>query len=124
MLPSTTPSQHGAAQDAPTLAMSIRQLARVNCRERLLVAPLFWMNRQLELLQCSFSDPMPTPPFTIESNLNNSDRSDTRIIKKMVYYWNSRNCEDAIEDLVLFLDCPLKPGYVVLPVPRAPPPPG
>lgn len=53
--------------------LSINQLARMHCRERLLVSPLYWTNRQLELLQCSFSEPCPASPinsfmFTDERN--------------------------------------------------------
>ncbi|KYK59835.1 hypothetical protein DCS_00969 [Drechmeria coniospora] len=50
--------------------LSIRQLALTHCREKIFVTPLFWTNRQLELLRCSFSDAAPAagPPTSTSSN--------------------------------------------------------
>ncbi|KAK5994818.1 hypothetical protein PT974_03202 [Cladobotryum mycophilum] len=42
--------------------LSISQLVRRHCRERLIVDPLHWTNRHLELLQCLFEAPSPAPP--------------------------------------------------------------
>ncbi|ODA84399.1 hypothetical protein RJ55_02924 [Drechmeria coniospora] len=48
----------GSAAIAP---LSIAQILRLHCRERLLVRPSLWTDRHLELLQCSFSGPSPAP---------------------------------------------------------------
>ncbi|KAH8820113.1 hypothetical protein F5884DRAFT_38107 [Xylogone sp. PMI_703] len=65
-------------------ALSINQLARRYCRERLLVDPLEWTDRQLTLLQCSFEDPTPGP-----SNLP-GDPPDTLILINGSIYVNGR----------------------------------
>ncbi|KAM4060565.1 hypothetical protein HRG_014276 [Hirsutella rhossiliensis] len=41
----------------PSAPLSILQLTRRHCRERLLVPPIRWTDRHLELLRCSFGDP-------------------------------------------------------------------
>ncbi|KAH8797819.1 hypothetical protein F5884DRAFT_687643 [Xylogone sp. PMI_703] len=48
--PSTWPSP-------PLAALSIYQLAQLNCREQLLIDPLYWTNRHISLLQCYFENP-------------------------------------------------------------------
>ncbi|OJD27903.1 hypothetical protein ACJ73_00696 [Blastomyces percursus] len=45
----------------PPAALSIYELARLNCRERLLVPPIQWAGRHVELLQFSFEEPCPAP---------------------------------------------------------------
>lgn len=47
---------------SPPDALSLYGIARRHCRERILVDPLHWTNRQLELLQISFSEPSLAPP--------------------------------------------------------------
>ncbi|KKO96962.1 hypothetical protein THAR02_10933 [Trichoderma harzianum] len=47
---------------SPPDALSLYGIARRYCRERILVDPLRWTNRQLELLQISFSEPSLAPP--------------------------------------------------------------
>ncbi|KAL6689866.1 hypothetical protein J3F84DRAFT_391040 [Trichoderma pleuroticola] len=47
---------------SPPDALSLYGIARRYCRERILVDPLRWTNRQLELLRISFSEPSPAPP--------------------------------------------------------------
>ncbi|KAL7817010.1 hypothetical protein V8C44DRAFT_270235 [Trichoderma aethiopicum] len=47
---------------APTASpLSINQLLRLHCRERLAVHPVEWTHRHLELLECSFGQPTPEP---------------------------------------------------------------
>lgn len=41
--------------------LSINQLLRLHCRERLAVHPVEWTHRHLELLECSFGWPTPEP---------------------------------------------------------------
>lgn len=48
---------------SPPDALSLYGIARRYCRERILVDPLHWTNRHLELLRISFSEPSsPAPP--------------------------------------------------------------
>lgn len=58
MRSSSSPSSHSSLFPA---ALSIYQLARLNCRERLLVDPLQWTSRHVELLQCFFEKPSLAP---------------------------------------------------------------
>ncbi|KAL6901328.1 hypothetical protein GGI43DRAFT_383658 [Trichoderma evansii] len=51
--PSSTPSTPASS--------SLYGIVRRHCRERLLVRPIFWTNRHLELLQISFDEPSPAP---------------------------------------------------------------
>ncbi|TFB05117.1 hypothetical protein CCMA1212_002416, partial [Trichoderma ghanense] len=46
---------------APTATPSINQLLRLHCRERLVLHPVEWTHRHLELLECSFEQPIPEP---------------------------------------------------------------
>lgn len=46
---------------SPPAAASIYGIVRRHCRERLLVPPLLWTNRHLELLQMSFDEPTLAP---------------------------------------------------------------
>ncbi|KAH0493752.1 hypothetical protein TgHK011_000403 [Trichoderma gracile] len=46
---------------APTTPLSINQLLRLHCRERLFVHPVEWTHRHLELLECSFAPSTPEP---------------------------------------------------------------
>ncbi|KAL7958819.1 hypothetical protein V8C34DRAFT_313821 [Trichoderma compactum] len=52
------PSQSGP----PLETLSIKQLLRLHPRDRLLVRPLEWTGRHLEVLQCSFEDSRPPSP--------------------------------------------------------------
>ncbi|KAF4511701.1 hypothetical protein G6O67_003473 [Ophiocordyceps sinensis] len=47
--------------EAPPPSRSISQIVRLHCRERLLVRPIYWTDRHLELLGCSFGEPSPAP---------------------------------------------------------------
>ncbi|KKZ64275.1 hypothetical protein EMCG_09737 [[Emmonsia] crescens] len=57
----------GYSQAAPPATLSIYQLARLNCREQLIIEPLWWTSRHVELLQCSFKEPSVAP---MQSNFN------------------------------------------------------
>ncbi|KAH8816074.1 hypothetical protein F5884DRAFT_852534 [Xylogone sp. PMI_703] len=52
--------------------LSIYQLARLNCRERVLVNPIQWTSLHLSLLQCSFENPQV---FTAQSDSAHLDIS-------------------------------------------------
>ncbi|UKZ74576.1 hypothetical protein TrVFT333_002246 [Trichoderma virens FT-333] len=90
--------------------LSLYAIAIRHCRERLIVQPLAWTNRQLELLQCSFSEPSAASP-ALQSNficrndgtifLNNFFR-----LQPIWPTWPSR--ETAIRMLLASPDCPLE----------------
>jgi hypothetical protein len=94
--------------------MSINQLARAHCREKIIVAPLYWTNRHLELLQCSFAKPERAPPTT-RSEFRD-ERNGSRFIAKMLKHWSSIGRDDAIEDLISENDCPLGLWFVFVPI--------
>ncbi|KAL6698077.1 hypothetical protein J3F84DRAFT_366430 [Trichoderma pleuroticola] len=51
------------SQSRPPLeTLSIKQLFRLHPRDKLLVRPLEWTGRHLEVLQCSFEDSIPPSP--------------------------------------------------------------
>lgn len=87
-----------------TPPISLNQLARIHCRERLFVAPLYWTNRQLELLQCSFGHACPAPPTTT------SDFTDERTVARYAsgIFTGSQMCdrESSLRMLLTDSDCP------------------
>lgn len=52
------------ASPVPPDSLSIRSIARLYVGEEILDALISWMDRQLELLVCSLSDPVIAPPDT------------------------------------------------------------
>ncbi|KAM4056870.1 hypothetical protein HRG_003733 [Hirsutella rhossiliensis] len=62
--PPSPPSPPSPPCSAPTAPLSVSQLVRLHRRERLLVRPIHWTDRHLELLGCSFGDPSRAPPKT------------------------------------------------------------
>lgn len=61
---STVDSNSVDSNSSSTAPLSIRQLALLHPRERLLVPPTDWTPRHLEVLRCSFSEPAPAPSST------------------------------------------------------------
>ncbi|KAL7937881.1 hypothetical protein V8C35DRAFT_290193 [Trichoderma chlorosporum] len=47
----------------PLETLSIKQLLQLHCRDKLLVHPLEWTSRHLEVLQCSFEEYPPPAPL-------------------------------------------------------------
>ena len=93
-------------------ALSVFELARINCRERLLVPPIQWTGRHVELLQCSFEEPGPAPQ---------SENSDFPIpeyrYKNVKSFWKHREYpwrEGMIEGILADPECPLKRRLVSL----------
>ncbi|EQK98512.1 hypothetical protein OCS_05775 [Ophiocordyceps sinensis CO18] len=56
-----------------TAPLSIRQLALLHPRERLLVPPTNWTPRHLEVLRCSFSEPAPAPATALAGKPQGGD---------------------------------------------------
>ncbi|KAH7309112.1 hypothetical protein B0I35DRAFT_441465 [Stachybotrys elegans] len=105
--PESPESPEEPSKEPPSLAsMSINQITRIYCRERLIVNPLYWTSRQLELLQCSFTDPVPAPiPTRFEFT---GERAGKRAIATMRYRWDSVGRDWGILDLVQFDGGPLQ----------------
>jgi hypothetical protein len=76
-LPSTQPSP-------PLAALSIYQIARLNCREKLLVDPLYWTSRHISLLQCHFDNPVPAPSSQDSQSQSQVDSTDRQLSQKVV----------------------------------------
>ncbi|PNY27615.1 Uncharacterized protein TCAP_02464 [Tolypocladium capitatum] len=97
-----------AASQFPSWAsVSIYETARRHCRERILVQPLQWTSRHLELLQCSFTDPRPAPP-TAQSNFT-GDRDGRKYMRHFfvcTYKYVGREC--SIRALLASPECPLE----------------
>lgn len=102
--------------DAPSSAdsspgLSIYQLAFMHCRERLLVPPLYWTNRQLELLQCSFGDPSPAPTTT--SSDFTGELNGARHVRLLFTRSNGSLRENGIRGILARPECPLVHQYVL-----------
>ncbi|KJZ74391.1 hypothetical protein HIM_06201 [Hirsutella minnesotensis 3608] len=104
MSPSPLPSNASRSGD-PSPPLSINQLALNHCRERLFVHPLFWTNRQLELLQCSFNDPCPAPPLT--SIHFTGELSGLPFVVRLFKRQQMLDRERSILDILAHSECPL-----------------
>ncbi|KAK0764286.1 hypothetical protein N5P37_003685 [Trichoderma harzianum] len=100
------------SQSRPPLeTLSIKQLIRSHPRDKLLVRPLEWTGRHLEVLQCSFED--SPPPSPSQEHLDEVDRIPAKesmyTMKNMAAgdVWQSR--EASIRYIVGSDDCPLRP---------------
>lgn len=101
------------SQSRPPLeTLSIKQLLRLHPRDKLLVHPLEWTGRHLEVLQCSFEDSLPPPPS--QGHLDEvggipATRAFIYSMKKMTAdeVWLRRDA--AIRYIVGSDDCPLRP---------------
>lgn len=103
--PGTAEGTASASPAPSAAALSVNQLTRLHCRERLLVAPLFWTSRHLELLQCSFGDPSPAPP-TARSDFTGPG-SGLRFIRRMFAVWKVCTRENGMRNILAYSDCPL-----------------
>lgn len=104
------------SQPSPPLeTLSIKQLVRLHPRDKLLVRPLEWTGRHLEVLQCSFED--SPPPSPSQEHLDEIDRIPAKesmyAMKKMATggVWQRR--EASIRYIVGSDDCPLRPYGLV-----------
>ncbi|RFU33737.1 hypothetical protein B7463_g2595, partial [Scytalidium lignicola] len=76
-------------------ALSINQLARLYCRERLIVDPLEWTDRHLTLLQCSFENPTPGPSQISQDSTDATPDGNTgagyvqRLFSRTNYAWRN-----------------------------------
>lgn len=88
--------------------MSINQLIRVFPRERLIVAPLSWTSRHLEVLQCSFEIPAPAPPTT-QANFTGEEAGLIHICR-LLFTWYTLRSDRAMLGFIASPECPLKIG--------------
>ncbi|KAL5086054.1 hypothetical protein Trisim1_009682 [Trichoderma cf. simile WF8] len=106
-------SKSQLSQSGPPLeTLSIKQLLRLHPRDKLLVHPLEWTGRHLEVLQCSFEDSLPPPPS--QEHLDEVDgipatKGFVYAMRKMAAneIWLRRDA--AIRYIVGSDDCPLRP---------------
>ncbi|KAL7796903.1 hypothetical protein V8C43DRAFT_329313 [Trichoderma afarasin] len=96
----------------PLETLSIKQLLRLHPRDKLLVHPLEWTGRHVEVLQCSFEDSLPPPPS--QEHLDEVDgipatKGFVYAMRKMAAneIWLRRDA--AIRYIVGSDDCPLRP---------------
>ncbi|RDA86307.1 hypothetical protein CP532_5668 [Ophiocordyceps camponoti-leonardi (nom. inval.)] len=112
MSPSSLNQAPSSSADSSAL-LSIKQLTLRHCRERLLVKPLFWTNRHLELLQCSFSEIHPAPP--LNSTVYTGERRGGQFVTRL---WKRRQLLDreySVVNILAHSDCPLVKGNDKLP---------
>lgn len=92
--------------------LSIYQLLRIHCRERLIVHPLLWTNRQLELLQCSFGEFSVAPP-SVSRSVFAGELSGREHIGDLLRWMSQMPVrEGAIENIIAQDDCPLVARFV------------
>ncbi|KAF4509949.1 hypothetical protein G6O67_001881 [Ophiocordyceps sinensis] len=87
--------------------LSLRQILRLNSRERLLVPPLRWTDRHLELLRCSFDEPCPAAPCTQADTREYSGRVFNNLVLSQ---WKMGAREGHVPGILTEADCPLKRG--------------
>ncbi|OJD11218.1 hypothetical protein ACJ73_09585 [Blastomyces percursus] len=88
----------------PPAALSIYELARLNCRERLLVPPIQWTGRHVELLQFSFEEPCPAP----RSEKSGFPITGYQHAKTLFTFSGPGWREGTIEDILAEPECPLE----------------
>ncbi|RFU27631.1 hypothetical protein B7463_g8717, partial [Scytalidium lignicola] len=70
------PSSPSPQPSSSLAALSIYQVARLYCRERLIVNPLQWTSRHVELLQCFFEEPsLAKQPNFVDGHIGKQDGS-------------------------------------------------
>ncbi|OTA08493.1 hypothetical protein A9Z42_0001940 [Trichoderma parareesei] len=74
-----TPSSPSTPESSSSqAALSLYGIARRHCREEILVTPLRWTGRHLELLQCSFGKPLAEPTTAATHSMTEEDYSEER----------------------------------------------
>ena len=97
--PSASPPTSGLSDAAALRPLSLNQILRLHPRERLLVPPLQWTSRHLELLQCSFDPPSPAPFEQADHKFPYSERRGARAARD----WAIRSCGSTRQYSVLNL---------------------
>ncbi|EEP81834.1 predicted protein [Uncinocarpus reesii 1704] len=102
-----TQDSRSPSRTQPPAALSIYQLARLHCRERLIVYPLLWTDRHVGLLQCSFEHPSIAPPRSWPHTIQKMPGaySIKSLFKDDDDDWGQRDV--IIEDVLAGFECPL-----------------
>ncbi|KAL7947729.1 hypothetical protein V8C42DRAFT_363295 [Trichoderma barbatum] len=113
---SSSPSPPSTSKSAaPAIsALSLYGIARQHCREEIIITPLRWTGRHLELLKCSFEKPLPEPltpaTYAITEADYSDERSGTRNLEEFFrYYYKAPFREQGIRLLLTTDGCPLAP---------------
>lgn len=106
-MPSILPSPSSDSLDTPaSTVLSIHQLIRLYCRERLIVHPLEWTDGHLELLQSTFERPCRTPvlvcPDALAENLEG--KSGAGLVKRLGENYGGR--EALLRSILFFNESP------------------
>ncbi|KAH0497167.1 hypothetical protein TgHK011_004496 [Trichoderma gracile] len=110
---SSSSSSHSASEcSSPQTALSLYGIARRHCREEILVTPLRWTGRHLELLQCSFAEPLSEPITAATYSMTEEDFSEQRsgtlhLEDFFRYYYKAQFREQGIRLLLTRDGCPL-----------------
>jgi hypothetical protein len=105
---STSPSTSTVPDSSPPQPLSLSQILRLHPRERLLVHPLQWTARHLELLQCSFDAPAPADGRRLRHEPPHGERRAAKLAYRMTSTYGSGFRERDIRDLLAHQDGPLK----------------
>lgn len=109
--PALIPTQTVSKSSDP---LSIWQIARLHPRERILVAPITWTSRHLELLGCSFQDAVAAPPNTeLDLPVGNDGYP---YVKEYLRSWIKYTYRQSnIQRLLTMPECPLscRPGVIL-----------
>ena len=85
--------------------LSINQLARLNCREQLIIDPLQWTSRHVELLQCSFEE--PSLAISITQSSFTDGRTGFSFVKTLFNRSNYGWREFEMRQILAAPECPL-----------------
>lgn len=115
----TASTSSSTAESAPPqIALSLYGIARRHCREEIIISPLRWTGRHLELLQCSFSKPLPEPVTAAANSVTEADYSKERsgtphLHEFFHYYYKALFREQGIRLLLTTDGCPLTALFVI-----------
>ncbi|KAL6882524.1 hypothetical protein HDV57DRAFT_517498 [Trichoderma longibrachiatum] len=109
---SSSSSPSSTSESSPQASLSLYGIARRYCREEILVTPLRWTGRHLELLQCSFDEPLPEPTTAAAYSTTEADFSEQRsgtphLEDFFRYYYKAAFREQGIRLLLTRDGCPL-----------------
>ncbi|RFU73819.1 hypothetical protein TARUN_8425 [Trichoderma arundinaceum] len=107
--PVSSSSKEPASPPAP---LSLYGIARLHCREEILISPLRWTGRHLELLQCSFGKPLPEPVTVAATSVTEADYTEeitgTPYLKEFFnFYYKALFREQGMRLLLTNDACPL-----------------
>ncbi|KAH8811298.1 hypothetical protein F5884DRAFT_819611 [Xylogone sp. PMI_703] len=106
-----SPAPSRVSEPSSLANLSIYQLARLHCRERLLVDPLEWTDRHISLLQCSFENPtsglskVPREANDTESNGETGSGYVRSLFSRDSYGWRNR----MMRNILASPECPFVP---------------